>query len=59
MLGEITNAVIVFILKIKEVNNGQPCDGKFYVSIWLGHGVPIYLVEHCSGCVYDGVSGWD
>lgn len=22
------------------------CDGKFYVSTWLGHGMPRYLVTH-------------
>lgn len=32
------------------------CDGSFYVSTLLGHGVSRYLAKHYSGCVCEG--GW-
>lgn len=35
----------------------KDCEGLFYMSIWLGHRVPILNII-CE-CVCEDVSGWD
>ena len=44
-----------FNIQINE-NNGS-CDGEFYVSIRLGHGVPRHTVQQYSECVCEGALG--
>lgn len=37
------------------------CDWSFFwcVLIWLGEGMPGYLLKHYSGCFFGGVFGWN
>lgn len=45
-----------FCFNIQINDNNGSCDGEFYVSIRLGHGVPRHMVQQYSECACEGLA---